>query len=292
MKPAAGYLLKGSAWSRKRRPPYTLLYARIQRGEAVVGERVLPPTTNLPEHTPPTAFVGRDVELAQLADRLEQWDCRLLTLAGPGGIGKTRLALQAAADQLTSFPDGVYFVPRAPLSSTEFLIPTIADALKFVFHGSEDPKTQLMTYLREKDMLLVLDNFERLLEGTELLVDILRCAPAVIILITSCQRLNMQGEWVVDVQGLQIPEGDQIAAIDDYSAGALFLQSARRVRADFAPGAAEQRAVARICRLLEGMPLAIQLSAAWVRTLSCAEIAQEIERGLGFLTAPLRDMPE
>jgi DNA-binding SARP family transcriptional activator len=139
------------------------LYAQIQRGAALTNGRATLPTTNVPAHTPLTPFIGRETELAQLADRLEDRGCRLLTLVGLGGIGKTRLALQAATDQRASFRDGVCFVALAQLRSAEFVVPAIAGALRFAFHGAVDPKTQLLAYLRAKDLLLVLDNFEHLL---------------------------------------------------------------------------------------------------------------------------------
>lgn len=164
-----------------------------------------PPRHNLPQ--PATPFVGRDEELADIGRLLlDDPDCQLLTLVGPGGIGKTRLALQAAAQALDAFPHGVYLVPLASVSSTEFLAPAIADALSLSFYGSADPQAQLLNYLREKEMLLVLDNLEHLLEGTSLLSDILSSASGIKLLVTSRERLNLQREWVREVHGLPFPE--------------------------------------------------------------------------------------
>src|SRR5262245_37727331 len=124
---------------------------------------------NLP--APPTPLVGREKELVDVQKLIADPTCRLLTLTGPGGIGKTRLAIEAA--QQVSFPDGIYFVPLQPLTSPDFIVPAIADSLKFVFYGEGDPRTQLLNYLREKHLLLVLDNFEHLLDGVDLLPEIL-----------------------------------------------------------------------------------------------------------------------
>ncbi|MCL4299121.1 MAG: AAA family ATPase [Anaerolineae bacterium] len=251
------------------------------------------PQHNLP--VPPTSFLGREMELAQMAELLGNPACRLLTVVGPGGIGKTRLALQAAlqapTDKIEVFRHGVHFVSLAPVSSASFLVSAIAEALNFSFYGPRDPKVQLLNYLREKNMLLVLDNFEHLLAGVGLLAEILAIAPEVKLLVTSRERLNLQGEWLFEIQGLKFPPGDKPKGIEAYSAVQLFWQSARMVRGDISLLEADKPSIAQICRLVEGMPLGVELAAAWVRTLSCAEIAQEIERSLGFLTTSLQDIP-
>lgn len=255
------------------------------------------PAPGLP--IPPTPLLGREHELAGIAQLLANPHCRLLTLVGPGGIGKTRLALAAAAQAGAWFSDGVYFVPLAPLNTAEFIAPAIINALGKVSQGQADPQTQLLNHLREKRMLLVLDNIEQLLpgraggddQGTELLTSLLQQVPTVKLLVTSRERLSMQGEWVFEVQGLPVPPSHQVEHLVDYSAVALFLQTARRSQADFELSAAEQPYVVRICELVEGLPLGIELAAAWVRLLSCREIAEEIERSLDFLTASLRDIP-
>jgi predicted ATPase/DNA-binding SARP family transcriptional activator len=273
----------------------TALYARIRDAEAdtfTTSELLthLPlHLNNLPAST--TRFVGREHELAKLAELIADPACRLLTLVGLGGVGKTRLAVQAATKQIGVFTQGVYFVSLAPLSSAAFLVPAIAEALAFTFGGAEDPKAQLLNYLREKELLLLLDNLEHLLDGVGLLTEILRHAPGVSILATSRERLSLQGEWVVEVAGLHIPEVDQVADIEEYSATALFLQNARRVQADFALSATETPAVICICRLVAGMPLGIELAASWLRVLSCGEIAREIAHSIEFLTTALRDVP-
>ena len=245
---------------------------------------------NLPAQ--PIPFLGREKELAEIARLLEYPSCRLLTLVGPGGIGKTRLALQAAVENVQAFPHGVYFIPLAPLSSADLLAPAIADSLKFLFHGGADPRVQLLNYLREKEMLLVLDNLEHLLRGTRLLVEILRSAPGVKLLVTSRERLNLRWEWHLEVQGLSFPKDNTVVAIEDYSAVQLFLQSASRIHPGFSLSEEAKPFVIRLCQFLEGMPLGIELAAAWTQVLSCREITQEIEHNLGFLTTSLQDLPE
>ncbi len=239
---------------------------------------------------PLTPFVGREAELADLARRLDEADCRLLTLVGPGGVGKTRLALQAAAESLGSFADGVYFVPLAALDRAGLLPGAIAAALGLE-PGAADPQAAVIAALRGKELLLLLDNYEQLLPETGLLAEILQQAPEVTLLATSRERLNLRGEQLFDVRGLPPPQDSDTAAAEN-DAVRLFVQSARRVRADFALTPANREAVVRICRLVEGLPLALELAAAWVRALPSEQIASEIAQGIGFLTSGLRDQPE
>jgi predicted ATPase/DNA-binding SARP family transcriptional activator len=262
--------------------------------------------------TPATSFIGREEELAQIAAHFNDPACRLLTLVGPGGVGKTRLAVQAAwqatrpspkagARGTPSFADGVYFIPLDALSSAEFLVSTLADALNFTFYSGANPTNQLLNFLREKRLLLVLDNFEHLLAGAELIADILKQVPQVKILVVSRERLNLQEEYLLPIQGLKVSETDihprasktrSRLALEEYSAVQLFLQRAQTVNSGFTLSEAEKLCVAHVCRLTEGTPLAIELASAWLRLLSCQEIAQEIEQNLDFLTTSLRNVPE
>jgi predicted ATPase/DNA-binding SARP family transcriptional activator len=247
---------------------------------------------NLPAQT--TAFVGRETELTALTGLLADPDCRLLTLVGPGGVGKTRLAIEVAAHRQESVADGVCFVSLAPTSNASFISAAIANALGLSLHGSDNPASQLLDYLRQKQLLLVLDNLEHLLapgsQAFALLADLLHQAPQVKLLVTSRQRLQLQGEWVFEIQGLPLPQPG--SGFEVYSAVNLFIQSACRVDRRFKLAPADQPAVARICRLVDGTPLGIELAAAWVHLLSCAEIAAEIERNLDFLTVAGPDLPE
>lgn len=237
----------------------------------------------------PTSFVDREREVEEVKGLLRIH--RLVTLLGPGGIGKTRLALQVATEVLSDYADGVYYVPLTSIASADLLLPGIAEALRFSFYTGEAPKVQLFNYLREKELLLLLDGFEHLVEQAGLVNEILSTAPAVRILVTSQERLGLQGEAIFTVQGLPYPEREVLAA-EEFGAVQLFVQRARSVRSGFTLSAEEKPWVARICQLLEGMPLGIELAASWVSTLSCQEIAREIAQGLDFLTAPLRDLPE
>ncbi len=251
------------------------------------------PATRRPHNLPIalTSFIGREAELAELARRLAEPACRLLTITGPGGVGKTRLAIQTAANQIARFAHGVFFVPLVAVSAAELIVPAIAAALDFAFSGPVDPITQLLNYLREKQVLLILDNFEHLLAGSGMLIDILSAAPGVRLLVTSREMLHLQGEWVFQLRGLPVPPAEHASELEAYSAAALFLQSAQRAHVDFVLPAGERPVVAHLCQLVEGMPLGLELAAAWARVLSCREIAQEIERNLDFLVASARDVP-
>ncbi len=225
--------------------------------------------------------------------------CRLLTLTGVGGIGKTRLGIEFAARQRGVFPAGVHYVPLASIDSAELIVPAIAEALEFSFSGPVDPKGQLFYHLAreiKQPALLILDNLEHLLAGSstaaDLVAEMLQRFPSLKILCTSRERLNLHGEWVYELHGLSVPSSGYVGKLEDYSAAVLFIQCARRMDAGFELTEADEPALVRICQLLEGIPLAIELAAAWVGMLSCREIAQEIETSIDFLTTSMRDIPE
>jgi len=249
-----------------------------------------------------TSFVGRSHELTEIAELLTNSDCRMLTLYGPGGMGKTRLALQAGVKVQAHFRNGVCFVPLQSVQSIDFLVPAVADVLELPLSGQKAAAAQLLDYLQDQEMLLILDNFEQLLvspeEATGLLAEILQTAPGVTLLITSQEVLNVQEEWLYPVQGMTfptfpptLPQERALADWQEYSAIQLFAERARRVRRDFSL-TEELAGVVRICQLVEGAPLALELAAAWTKTLSCETIAGEIERNLNFLTTNLRNIPE
>jgi predicted ATPase/DNA-binding CsgD family transcriptional regulator len=250
----------------------------------------LPPAKlNLPAQT--TRFIGREAELDDLTKLLSEPHVRLLTIVAPGGMGKTRLAIETAASQSANFAAGVYFVPLAPLTAIEQIVTAVADAVDFQFYGSGEPKQQLLNFFRAKSMLLVMDNFEHLLDGSEIISEILTAAPDVKILATSREALNLQEEFLYPLKGMRFPDQDPPENFENYSAIKLFAQHARRIRADFSLSQ-EQVGVTQICTLVEGMPLGIELAAAWIRALSCAEIANEIRSSLDILATSVRNVPE
>lgn len=236
---------------------------------------------NLPAHTTP--FVGRTREIEDISRLIYDPQVRLVTLMGPGGIGKTRLALACAERMLPNFPDGVYVVSLAPLSSPDNLVQTIGHTLNMDFAQDLDPKTQLMDYLRDRQMLLVMDNWEHLLGGVGLLADILHHGRFVQVLATSRVKLNLQGETLYNTDGLDYPDHVQVADAANYSAVALFVQAARRVQPDYEMTDEDLPDVVAICRMVEGMPLGIELAASWVEVLAVREIVHEMKNSLDFL---------
>jgi len=241
--------------------------------------RTLPPP--LPAQL--TSFVGRERELAEIGRLLLDPHCRLLSVAGPGGMGKTRLALQAAARHGAAFADGTAFVSLASLQTGDLFSAALAEAVGLALTSAGEAKAQILGHLSGRQMLLVLDNFEHLAAQAAALnavQELLQAAPGLKLLVTSRERLELSSEWVYEVEGL----GE--------AALTLFAQSARRAHAGFELEAAETDTVRRICSMVGGWPLAVELAAGWVHVLSSAEIAREIERSLGFLSAATRALPE
>jgi predicted ATPase/DNA-binding SARP family transcriptional activator len=276
------------------------------------------PTHKLPAEA--TTFIGRAAELRELHELLAREECRLITLTGTGGIGKTRLALKLGHEVLNAFVEGVFLVPFVAIQTPDLIVSTIAEALGVAFYPQEGvtPQEQLLTYLGERSVLLILDNVEHLISGSTtdhaanldvstILGEILARTSAVKMLVTSRERLNLRGEWVMEVRGLAYPElsiagvpstradatteGDKNRT-DTYDAARLFIETARRVTTGFEPAPPDLEAIARICTLVEGMPLGLELAAAWTKMLPCAEIADEVATSLDFLTLTLRDLPE
>ncbi len=276
--------------------PAPILTVRDQEVRSPVTPTPVPegPKHNLPVQ--PTPFVGREQELAAISKLFADPSTHLVTILGPGGMGKTRLALEVAGRYVSgtdgTFANGVYFVPLAPITAPEFIVPTIAEALRFSFYEADDPAKQLIDYLREKHLLLVIDNFEHVIAGATLVADILKAAPGVRVLATSRERLNLQGENLFPIGGMEFPDWEAPGNTLEHSAVKLFLQSARRAQPGFELQDGELKYLARICKLVRGMPLAIELAAAWADNLRLDEIATEIGRSMDFLETEMRDVPE
>ncbi|MEJ2737458.1 MAG: BTAD domain-containing putative transcriptional regulator, partial [Anaerolineae bacterium] len=273
--------------------PETVALARQIREASLQGISLPPRFPVPPSHLPSPSlpFVGRESELDALAERMADADCRLVALLGPGGVGKTRLALKAAWEQAGLFRDGVFFVPLAAAPSAEYAAPAIAAALQHNLVGRDSPEQQLVDLLRDKELLLVVDNLEHLPDTAELWADIFKNAPGVKLMATSRQPLALRACRVIEVRGLDVPaEGETGRPLSDYSALKLFQQTASRLLPGFQL-ADQADPVVRICRLLAGIPLGIELSAAWIREMPIQEIARQIEADLDFLASPMRDVP-
>ena len=258
------------------------------------------PDTDESKHNLPaqaTPFIGREHELEQLSRLLADPSDRLITILGPGGMGKTRLALQLGLNVVhqphSPFQNGVYFVELAPLSDGANIYSAITTALDYQLQpDSRSPEQQLLDYLSSRHLLLVMDNYEHLIDGAHVVSEILQAAPNVKILVTSRQRLSQPGETLFHLSGMDFPDWETPEEALEYAAVKLFLNSGRRVQPDFELSAENLDAVGRICQLVQGMPLGIVLAATWLAILSPQEIAAEIEQSIDFLEAEGGEVPE
>lgn len=276
----------------------TALYEQILRDE--IARPAAPPRR--PPHNLPvqmTPFIGREEELARLQGRLEDPAHRLVTIVGPGGVGKTRLALAGAERVLDRFADGVWWVPLAEVqprtevpAAAQSLATASARALGLTLYGEAEPAVQLLAYLRAKELLLVLDNLEHLLAGGDFLIELLQGAPAVKVLVTSRERLNLQAEVALGLTGLPVPAGAHAAGASGFSSVRLFAERAERTPAGFVLTEGNLPDVIRVCALVDGLPLGIELAAAWVERLGCAGIAEEIVQHLDLMETSMRDVPQ
>ena len=265
-------------------PETVALYERIE-------QTVMPPPLVLPTNR--RAFVGRSAELTLLQQTLADRNRRLVTLHGTGGVGKTRLSQEVARRTHSTTPgmflDGVYFVELAAVDSAEAAAVQIAQVIRLPLRGQQSAIDQITQFLKPKEMLLILDNFEQLVAvAADLIARLLQVAPAITLLVTSRERLNLYAESVLDVGGLSLPQGGSTTG----DAVRLFIENAGQHRLGFAPDPTERAEMARICQLLEGVPLGIELAAGWLRQQSLSEVAAQIMDSLAFLETSLRDVPE
>lgn len=292
------------------------LYEQILRGEVGQNTATALPTAAAPPSpahpptvlpAPATPFIGRQRELALLAQQLADPACRLITLTGLGGVGKTQLALHAAhalsnpgqVAASPTWPDGIYFVPLADLvvpptaanasadaNATETqILAAVANGLRLEVQPDTPLLAQLCAYLRAKACLLLLDNYEQLLAGADVVSQLLNAAPQLKLLVTSRQPLGQPEEWLLPLEGLAVPATSDAPDLAEYASVALFVQWARRKAATFALAADNRAAVVEICQLVEGLPLGLVLAAACYPELTCAEIGAEIRRNLIILAA-------
>lgn len=260
------------------------------------------PQHNLPRQATP--LIGRTAEIKAISDLLQKADVRLITLFGMGGIGKTRLALQTASEALHNFQDGVWFVQLAAINDSSLIPESIVSALGLQAQFAGKPNqvllSELKSYLRDRQILLVLDNFEQLMDGTPLIAEILEAAPQLKILVTSRVILRINGEYEFEVPPLNLPNLTQISnyqKLSEYGAIDLFVQRARTVKPDFELNVANAIQIADICIRLDGLALAIELAAAWLRVLTPSQLLNQLRENSsvnsesGLLTRGRRDLP-
>lgn len=270
--------------------PETMALREKIRGEDRGSTQLKSRRDNLPAFLTP--LIGRQQELAEVQDHLGKPDCRLLTILGPGGSGKTRLALEVARSSRDNFRHGVCFVPLNPVQSPASILPAIVDVLDLPWGEQDNHQAQLTNYLRDKNLLLVLDGFEHLLEGAGLLSETLHQAFGLKILVTSRTRLNIKGEHLYLLAGMGYPqEADSQAEILDADAVQLLLTGLRRSRLEYEPAPDDLKCLLQVCRHVQGMPLGILLAASWGATFSAEEIAGRVSRTLDFLSADWADIP-
>jgi DNA-binding SARP family transcriptional activator/predicted ATPase len=275
-----------------------------------------PDTTFFHHNIPPQpkSFIGRQKELSALKNLLGDPRNKLISIVGPGGIGKTHLAIAFATNTIETcqdpketciYPDGVFFIPLAAIDNPEQIIPTIAKELKIPTESSPSPETlekvtetsatpieNLTSFLQSKGMLVLLDNFEHLIEGAEIISELLAIGTSTKFLVTSRERLNIREEQIFPIQGLEFPDWEAPEDPCEYTAMELFIHSARRVQPEFTLEPGDMIYLTRICSLVEGMPLGLELAASWVDTLSLEDITLEIQAGLDFLETDVRNIPD
>jgi DNA-binding SARP family transcriptional activator/predicted ATPase len=267
------------------------LYEKILQGEDITSFLLEIAPIHLP--APQTSFIGRELELSYINALIQDPACRLLTLMGPGGSGKTRLALQAGRAALNLFPDGIWFISFDGCFTKAHIVTAIYNGLQLegdtITTSQMELNIQLLNYLQKRSILFVMDGFEHLVEHAGFFSDILENAPRVKLLVTSRQRLGLGAEWIYSIQGLPTPHHAAQQGSEDSDATRLFIERARQVKFDFTTSGQDFKHIARICQIVEGLPLGIELAAAWLSLLSPGEIAAEIDKTVDFLSKPMGD---
>jgi len=235
-----------------------------------------------------TPFLGRADEIAQLHNLLADEHIRLISIVSMGGMGKTRLAIEVGRRHMESFADGVFLVALADISEVDQIPTDIASALGLPLLASQDPMIQIENYCATRDILLILDNFEHLMDAAPLVTQLLQASETIKIIVTTRQRLRLRGETVFNLGGLSMHEDDS----ESSDVVQLFIQSAQRVNPDFTANDAQLAQIIAICNRVQAMPLAIELAASWVDALSLAEILEDITRSFDLLETDLRDVPD
>ena len=244
--------------------------------------------------TPLTPLIGRGREIREIKDLLFRDEVRLATLTGIGGTGKTRLSNKIARDLLSDFHDGVFFVDLSPITKADLVAPEIAYILSVKESGSEPIENILKSFLGNKKILLILDNFEQIVEAAPVVADLLSSAPKLKILVTSRNILQIRGEYEYKVPPLDLPDPKTTHtenSLAGYASVSLFVQRANAVKSDFSLTNENAPAIVEICEKLEGLPLAIELAAARIKILPPKEMVSRLDNQLKFLTGGAKDLP-
>ncbi len=267
---------------------YELLHPNLPQLEHPPLQSHTQQLVNFPVQTP--VFIGREQELAELTSLFTSAENRLISLVGPGGVGKTRLAIQFATEAIKYYPDGAFFISLASIKDPAYITILLAEALKYTFYGDQNQIEQLARYLHRKKVLIILDNFEHLrVEGARLLAALLSQTHYLKFLVTSRERLNMIAETILEVHGLPVPTDPAIEEAENYSSVKLFVHNAQKTFPRFSLKD-NLAAITQICQQVDGIPLGILLASSWVRVFSCLEIATEIKKNIDFLTTIAPDI--